>query len=123
MGDVMPAALAHLGGIVRAKAGAEPVFENDGPRKCALVFAVTKGDDEIRIHFRMERVKSRWRFAGFEGTKNGEDLDLEDDFERILDLLGGTQPLGTTGAGPVSGTASAKRDRGVEVRTTTVIRT
>lgn len=121
--DTVPAALVHLGGIVRAKAGTEPVFEADSPRERSMIFAVAKGDDEIVITFSAEKIGRRWLFTGFRGTRNGEELDLENDLEKVMELLGGGQPLGTPAGPAIHGTAGTQRNRGVEVRKTTVIRT
>lgn len=118
---VPPAQLAHIAAILRIRSDAGLAFETPHPRRVELIIV----QDDMRFVMPFEKLgrrRPRWRFCKPTATRGEEDLDLTEGVAEILRLLNEH----ADGDGPrpgVTGTATTKRDRGVEVRRTTVIRT
>lgn len=128
-----PAALEYILGLVRfqtreLKNHEEITFcsglERLDEREWKLyVHASTEGEDGhvIELSCGAYWMRGTWTAKNWRGTKDGEELDMEEGLSAALAALNPNK-LGAPGDSAVHHAAKAKRDRGVEVRTTSVVR-
>lgn len=78
-------------------------------------------DSVVEVTIASEWMRGRWRIQPIQCIKDGEEYDTKNDFRNVLKILNPNE-YGAPGESHIHRTAGAKRDRGVEVRTTTVVR-
>lgn len=118
-----PSVLEHAAGVIRAKTGVAPTFEAADGRHWAMTITAEKDGKNLIVVLSVEKIGRQWILTAFEGSRDGEPLDLSEGMQAVMDLLSGAGEPGISGVSAVTHASGTTRDRGVEVRKGTVIRT